>query len=80
MNPKPKKYKFLYSILVLLLTFLFVGFFMRCFPLSCEWWNFKELKDVFVKVSLPVAIIFYIFLSVIEKKNLINRKPKERIK
>ncbi|MBU7046765.1 MAG: hypothetical protein HXS54_10045 [Theionarchaea archaeon] len=56
------------SLLISSAVFLFVGFFLRCFPLGCIWLDWKELLKVFLYVFIPVFGLSLLGLKLRERR------------
>jgi antibiotic biosynthesis monooxygenase (ABM) superfamily enzyme len=76
MNFKFTKKKAIWSIVIALAAFLFIGFFLRCFPLGCVLFDSSELVKVLIYVSIPVFVLIYIIWSLIEKSKTKSRRRK----
>lgn len=68
MNFKLTKKKAIWSIVIALAAFLFIGFFLRCFPMGCVLFDSGELVKVLIYVFIPVFILVYIIWSLIQKR------------
>ena len=68
MNFNFTKKKAVWSIVIALVAFLFIGFFLRCFPMGCVLFDSEELIKVLIYVFVPVFILVYIIWSLIQKR------------
>jgi hypothetical protein len=58
----------IWSAIIAFGIFLFVGFFLRCFPLGCVLFDLKELIKVLIYIFIPVFILVYIIWDLIQKR------------
>lgn len=77
MNFKFTKKKIIWSIIIALAVFLFIGFFLRCFPLGCVLFDLNELMKVLIYIFMPVFILVYIIWSLIENTKIKTKKRKK---
>jgi len=68
MDFKVTKRKIIWSIIIALAGFLFVGFILRCFPLGCVLFDADELAKALIYVFVLVFILVYIIWSLIQKR------------
>jgi hypothetical protein len=61
------KKKTIWSLVIALAVFLFIGFVLRCFPLGCVLFYFNELIKVLIYASLPGFILTYLIWSIIQR-------------
>ncbi|MBS3076633.1 hypothetical protein J4481_02745 [Candidatus Pacearchaeota archaeon] len=48
------------SFIISFLAFILVGIILRCYPLGCELWDWKEITKTFAFVFIPVFLVSYI--------------------
>jgi len=47
--------------------YVFIAFFLRCFPLSCKIFDWGELGKIFMYVFIPVFVTVYLILDLQER-------------
>jgi hypothetical protein len=55
------------SLMLGLSVFVFVAVFLRCFPLGCTFFDWKELGKIFIYIVIPVFVITYLLTGLLKK-------------
>lgn len=63
MDFRPDRRKIMYPLVIALAVYLFVAFFLRCFPLGCEPWDPGQLALAAVYVFAPVFAVLYLAIG-----------------
>ncbi len=68
------RYTIIGSLAVSIPIFLFVAFFLRCYPLGCHLWDIGEIGKIFAYVFIPVFFISEIIMRVYKARHAKNNK------